>query len=68
MIFRLFSGSPRSNYLEAAPDIYNEVMECPNFTRTELISYLNYLMQNKTSAFVFVDMDDIGKELWLRTT
>ncbi|WVZ75407.1 hypothetical protein U9M48_023460 [Paspalum notatum var. saurae] len=56
-----------STHSEAAPGIYNDVMDCPNFTRTELMFCLDFLMQNKASALVFVGMTASDKELWLRT-
>lgn len=51
----------------AAPRIYDAVMGCPNFTRTELMFCLNHLMRNKATALVFVGMAAEDKDLRLRS-
>lgn len=66
-IWGLGHAVSEGNHAEAAPGIYEAVMNCPNFTRPELMKRLNYLMQHKASAIVFVGMDPADKELWCRT-
>lgn len=55
-----------SNHSEGAPGIVGAVMGCPNFTKTQLMACLDYLMEHKSSALSFLDMDEEQKELWLR--
>ena len=63
----LSSAIKEGNHSEAAPGIYDAVMTCPNFARSDLMICLNYLMQNKASALVFVGMTAEDKELWIST-
>ena len=55
------------NHNEAAPRIYEAVMGCPNFTRSDLMVCLNYLMDHKGTTLVFVGMSPADKELWINT-
>lgn len=52
---------------EGAPGIVSAVMGCPNFTKPQLMACLDYLMEHKSSALGFLDMDAEQKELWLMT-
>jgi len=51
------------NHAEAALGIYEAVMGCPNFAMSDLMVCLNYLMDHKALALVFVGMSPSDKEL-----
>jgi hypothetical protein len=55
------------NHSEPAPGIYDAVMGYPGFARTDLMTYLNYLMEHKALAMVFMGMSSEDKELWIHT-
>jgi hypothetical protein len=38
-------------------------MGCPNFFRSDMVTYLNYLMEHKAPAMVFMEMSPSDKEL-----
>jgi hypothetical protein len=63
----LSAAISEGNHVEATPGIYQAVMECPNFARSDLMICLNYLMDHKASALVFVGMSADDKELWINT-
>jgi hypothetical protein len=67
VVVGLSSAIKEGNHSEGAPGIYDAVMMCPNFARFDLMICLNYLMQNKESALVFVGMTVEDKELWIST-
>jgi hypothetical protein len=52
------------NHSEVALGIYEVVMGCPHFARSDLMLCLNYLMDHKGPAFVFVQMTPSDKDLW----
>jgi hypothetical protein len=54
------------NYSEVAPRIYEAVMGCPDFTRSDLMMCPNYLMDHKGPALVFVQMTPSDKDLWIK--
>jgi hypothetical protein len=53
------------NNNEAATGIYEAVMDVPGFARADLMVCLNYLMKDKASALVFIQMRIDDKALWL---
>jgi len=53
------------NNNEAATRIYEAVMDVLGFSRDDLMVCLNYLMKNKASALVFIQMRIEDKALWL---
>ena len=55
------------NHAEAALGIYEAVMGCPNFAKSDLMACLNYVMEHKAPAMVFVEMLPSDKELWINT-
>ena len=55
------------NHSEAALGIYEAMMGCTNFSRSDRMICLDYLMGHKGPAMVFVGMDLKDKELWCRT-
>jgi len=55
------------NHAEAALGIYEAVMGCPNFAKSDLMVCLNYLMDHKASTLIFVGMSPSDKELWINT-
>ena len=55
------------NHSEAALGIYEAVMGCTNFSRSDRMICLDYLMGHKGLAMVFVGMDLEDKEPWGRT-
>jgi hypothetical protein len=61
----LSAAIKEGNHSEAAPGIYDAVMDCPNFARSDLMVCLNYLMDHKATALVFVGMKPEDKELWI---
>ncbi|KAK3158878.1 hypothetical protein QOZ80_2AG0142800 [Eleusine coracana subsp. coracana] len=56
-----------SAHCEAAPRIYKAVMSTTGFTREALMFALDYLMTQKATTLVFVEMEDEDRDLWLRT-
>jgi hypothetical protein len=63
----LTAAISQGNHAEAALGIYQAVMGCPNYARPDLMTCLNYLMENKATPFVFVGMSAEDKELWINT-
>lgn len=63
-IWGLGAAVSEGNHAEAAPGIYDAVMNVPNFTRAQLMKCLNYLNLHKVAAFVFVGMKPEDQELW----
>lgn len=61
----LSAAIKEGNHSEAALGIYDAVMDCPNFARSDLMVCLNYLMDHKATALVFVGMKPEDKELWI---
>jgi len=55
----------KGNNNEAATRIYEAVMDVPGFARADLMVCLNYLMKDKASALVFIQMRIDDKALWL---
>ncbi|CAN6233820.1 unnamed protein product [Urochloa humidicola] len=55
------------NNAEGAPGIYQAVMGCPGFARSDLMPCLNYMTKHKAAALVFVEMTDEDKKLWIET-
>jgi hypothetical protein len=66
-VWGLGAAISEGNHSEAAPGIYEAVMGCPNFARSDLMVCLNHLMANKGPALVFVGMSPSDKELWINT-
>jgi hypothetical protein len=66
-IWGLNATLSEGNHSEAAPGIYDAVMGYPGFARTDLMTYLNYLMEHKALAMVFMGMSSEDKELWIHT-
>ena len=66
-IWGLNAALSEGNHSEAAPGIYEAVMGCPNFSRSDLMTCLNYLMDHKAPAMVFVEMSPSDKEQWINT-
>uniref|UniRef100_A0A804PNM8 Uncharacterized protein n=1 Tax=Zea mays TaxID=4577 RepID=A0A804PNM8_MAIZE len=56
-----------SIHAEAAPRIYNAVINCPGFSREALMYALNHMMEHKATSLVFLDMTPDDRDLWLRT-
>ena len=59
-------------HAEAALGIYEAVMGCPNFAKSDLMVCLNYLMDHKASTLVFVGMCHLTRNygsipIWLRS-
>ena len=54
------------NHSEVAPGIYEAVMGCPDFARSDLMLCLNYLMDHKGPALVFVQMTPSDKDLLIK--
>ena len=52
-------------HAEGAPGIFKVVMGCSNFTKAQLMLYLNHLMEHKRSALGFLDMTGEENDLWL---
>jgi len=52
---------------EVAPRIYEAIMGCPNFSRSDLMTCHSYLMEHKVLAMVIVEMSPSDKELWINT-
>jgi hypothetical protein len=63
----LSAAISEGNHAEAAPGIYEAVMGCSNYARSDLMVCLNYLMANKGTALVFVGMKEDDKDLWIET-
>ena len=56
-----------SIHAEAAPGIYNVVINCPGFSREALMYALNHMMEQKVTSLVFLDMTPYHRDLWLNT-
>ncbi|KAL5661604.1 hypothetical protein ACJX0J_028729, partial [Zea mays] len=57
-----------SIHAEAAPGIYNAVINCPGFSREALMYALNHMMEHKATSLVFLDMTPDDRHLYcLRT-
>ncbi|PWZ13837.1 hypothetical protein Zm00014a_003257 [Zea mays] len=56
-----------SIHVEAAPGIYNAVINCPGFSREALMYALNHMMEHKATSLVFLDMTPDDRDLWLKT-
>uniref|UniRef100_A0A804LXZ9 Uncharacterized protein n=2 Tax=Zea mays TaxID=4577 RepID=A0A804LXZ9_MAIZE len=56
-----------SIHAEAAPGIYNVVINCPGFSRETLMYALNHMMEHKATSLVFLDMTPDDRDLWLKT-
>jgi hypothetical protein len=56
-----------SIHAEAAPGIYNVVINCPGFSREALMYALNHMMEHKATSLVFMDMTPDDRDLWLKT-
>jgi hypothetical protein len=65
-IWGLNHAVSEGNNNEAAPGIYQAVMGVPNISRPELMICLNYLMEHKGPAMVFLQMAECDKEMWCR--
>lgn len=65
--WELNAALSEGNHSEVAPGIYEVVIGCPNFSRSDLMTCLNYLMDHKGPAMVFVEMSSDDKELWINT-
>lgn len=63
-IWGLNHAVSEGNHSEAAPGIADAVLNLPNFSRTERMKCLKYLMEHKASALVFVGMEPADQELW----
>ncbi|WVZ82999.1 hypothetical protein U9M48_030191, partial [Paspalum notatum var. saurae] len=66
-IWGLNAALSEGNHAEAAPGIYGAVMGCTNFSKDDLMTYLNYLMEHKAPTMVFLEMSVEDKELWIST-
>ena len=66
-VWGLSAAISKGNHSEAAPGIYEAVMRCPDFARSDLMMCLNYLMDHKGPAMVFVQMSPSDKDLWIKT-
>jgi hypothetical protein len=67
VIWRLGAAVSEGNHSKAAPRIYDAVMGCTNFSRSDTMICLDYLMGHKGPAMVFVGMKLEDQELWCRT-
>jgi hypothetical protein len=56
-----------SIHAEAAPGIYNVVINYPGFSREALMYALNHMMEHKATSLVFLDMTPDDCDLWLKT-
>jgi hypothetical protein len=56
-----------SIHAEAAPGIYNAVINGPGFSRESLTYALNHMMEHKATSLVFMDMTLDDRDLWLKT-
>jgi hypothetical protein len=56
-----------SVHAEAAPGIYNVVINCPRYSREALMYALNHMMEHKATSLVFLDMTPDDRDLWLKT-
>ncbi|AQK73725.1 10A19I.15 [Zea mays] len=56
-----------SIHAEAAPGIYNAVINYPGFSREALMYALNHMMEHKATSPVFLDMTPDDRDLWLKT-
>jgi hypothetical protein len=56
-----------SIHAEAAPVIYNVVINCPGFSREALMYAPNHMMEQKVTSLVFLDMTPYHRDLWLNT-
>jgi hypothetical protein len=56
-----------SIHAEAAPRIYNDVINCHRFSREALMYALNHMMEHKATSLVFLDMTPDDCDLWLKT-
>ena len=65
-IWGLNHAVSEGNNNEATPGIYQAVMGVPNISRPELMICLNYLMEHKGLAMVFLQMEECDKEMWCR--
>jgi hypothetical protein len=52
---------------EAAPRIYNFVINCPRFYREVLMYALNHMMEHKVISLLFLNMTPDDRDLWLKT-
>ena len=66
-IWGLGAAVSEGNHNEAALGIYDAVTGCTNFSRSDMMMCLDYLMGHKGPAMVFVGMKLEDKELWCRT-
>ncbi|TVU13018.1 hypothetical protein EJB05_46687, partial [Eragrostis curvula] len=63
----MIDAASTSAKAEAVPGLYPAVMSCPNFSREALMFALGHLMDNKSVALTFLEMNDADRDLWLRT-
>ena len=54
-----------TTHSEGAPGIVKAVMSCNNFSKGQLMFYLDHLMEHKRTALGFLDMDADEKDMWL---
>jgi hypothetical protein len=55
-----------SIHAEAAPRIYNVVINCPRFSREALMYALNHMMEHKATSLMFLDMNPNDHDLWVK--
>jgi hypothetical protein len=53
-IWGMSAAISEGNHSEVAPRIYEAVMGCPDFARSDLMMCLNYLMDHKGPTLVFI--------------
>jgi hypothetical protein len=61
-----FAGAVTSSInSEGTPGIVKAVMDCPNYTKAQLMFCLDHLMEHKRSALGFMEIDNEERDLWL---
>jgi hypothetical protein len=50
---------------EGTPGIVKAIMDCPNYTKAQLMFCLDHLMEHKRSALGFMEMHNEERDLWL---
>ena len=65
-VWGMSAAISEGNHSEVAPGIYEAVMGCPDFARSDLMLCLNYLMDHKGPALVFVQMTPSDKDLLIK--
>jgi hypothetical protein len=68
VVWGMSAAISEGNHSEVAPRIYEAVMGCPDFARSDLMMCLNYLMDHNGPALVFVQMTPSDKDLWIKQT